>query len=41
MFGLEIIVACAQEEPLNIRRQGYFFVGQSYITAGDKQFVGG
>lgn len=41
IFGLEIIVACAQEEPLYIRRQGYFFVGQSYVTAGDKQFVGG
>ena len=39
--GLAVACAAAQDAPLTIRQQGYFFVGQSYVTVGDKQFVGG
>ena len=39
--GLAVACVMAQDAPLTIRQQGYFFVGQSYVTVGDKQFVGG
>jgi pimeloyl-ACP methyl ester carboxylesterase len=44
MFGFAIalgLAAVADEAPLTIKQQGYFFVGQRYETVGDKQFVGG
>lgn len=40
-LGSLLISAVAEEAPLTIRQQGYFFVGQAYTEAGGKPLVGG
>ena len=41
LVALTIVSAARAEEPLAIAKQGYFFVGGKYSTAGDKQVMNG